>query len=260
MTYDLDARVDALDENLLSFIAPPITWDRRALLALHSATAAVHDSFVYLEIGSYLGGSLQALVCDDRCAQIISIDPRLELVADNRDDPSQYPDNSTAHMVALLAKIPGADTSKIWPIESTTEQIDPATLGTRPHLCFIDGEHTDEAVLTDARFCLAAMQGAGVIAFHDYQLVGAAVRTFVREHSREVGFFLTFPGRVLAVEFGGNAVLGSEAVARAGGSKWHNGVWRLTNSLHPRAALVGWRVITFLDAAIAALRSWGQKA
>src|SRR4051812_29146328 len=56
-------RVAALDVTLFSEIPSQTdAWDRRALLALHQAAARGTSTFVYLEIGSYLGGSLQALV------------------------------------------------------------------------------------------------------------------------------------------------------------------------------------------------------
>lgn len=53
---------------------------KHALLASQEANRArIDGSFVYLEIleiGSHLGGSLQALVADPARAKIISIDPR----------------------------------------------------------------------------------------------------------------------------------------------------------------------------------------
>jgi hypothetical protein len=57
--------------------------DRKALLAIHDAVAR-RGPFTYLEIGSYLGGSLQAVVADPRCKHIISIDPRPEAPPDER--------------------------------------------------------------------------------------------------------------------------------------------------------------------------------
>ncbi len=59
--------------------------DKRALLALHEVNRArTNGNFVYLEIGSHLGGSLQALVLDPACSKIISIDPRPHKFADER--------------------------------------------------------------------------------------------------------------------------------------------------------------------------------
>src|SRR5437870_2880296 len=82
------------------------------------------------------------------------IDPRLTNCPDTR-GPSPYPENTTAGMLESLAKIPNADIDKVQCIEAGTEAIDPATIEPAPHLCLIDGEHTDAATLRDARFCLS---------------------------------------------------------------------------------------------------------
>src|SRR5436305_1253487 len=78
----LARRIEALDEELFSPIASLTNWDRRTLLALHAAVAARCATFSYLEIGSYLGGSLQVVMRDPRCATVMSIDPRLSVVPD----------------------------------------------------------------------------------------------------------------------------------------------------------------------------------
>ena len=40
------------------------------------------------------------------------------------------------------------------------------------------------AALRDARFCRALLRGTGVIAFHDFQIIAAAVLDFLRETAR----------------------------------------------------------------------------
>ena len=54
-------------------------------------------------------------------------------------------------------------------------------LGVRPDLCFIDAEHTDDAALRDARYCLAAAGPDCAIAFHDANVVYRALRTLISE-------------------------------------------------------------------------------
>ena len=62
-------RVETLDVDLFSFVPmQALGSDKRALLALHAAVAATETPFAYLEIGSFRGGSLQALVADPRCS------------------------------------------------------------------------------------------------------------------------------------------------------------------------------------------------
>src|SRR4051812_49054035 len=117
-------RVQDLDTSLFDPIFAQTTeWDRRALLALHEATAARYASFVYLEIGSYLGGSLQVVVRDPRCSKIISIDSRPAAPPDNRTGQWAYEDNTTVFMLELLNRLPGADLSKLATFEVGTDAL-----------------------------------------------------------------------------------------------------------------------------------------
>lgn len=199
----LAERVAALDLKLMSHVASSTSdEDRRSLLALHAALADRRGSFSYLEIGSHLGGSLQAVVADQRCTRVVSIDPRPQWVPDERPGATstEYVDNSTAHMRELLSAVPGADLSKLETIEASTEDITAESVG-RPDWCFIDGEHTYAAALRDARFCRAVMGSAGVIAFHDFYFVERAILDFLRETARpRRGYLLR--DSVFVVEFG----------------------------------------------------------
>lgn len=80
-------RVDALDISLFESIGSQTSpGDRRSLLALHRACRETYGAFAYLEIGSHLGGSLQALIADPCCTAITSIDPRPASQPDARGD------------------------------------------------------------------------------------------------------------------------------------------------------------------------------
>jgi hypothetical protein len=192
MTAVVD-RIQNLDVSLFDHApAQSTVEDRRSLLALQNAVAdATGGDFSYLEIGSYLGGTLQPYVVDDRCRSIVSIDPRPQIVPDDRPEFStwEYEDNSTEHMLDLLGKIPSADLTKIRTIEASTADLAPGEL-TRPDFCFIDGEHTRTAALRDARFCRAVLQGAGVIAFHDFHIVEPGIEQFIREVGHPVRGYL----------------------------------------------------------------------
>jgi hypothetical protein len=145
-----------------------------------------------------------------------------------------YPGNSTEEMLALLAAVPGADPGKIETIELGTESIDPQAVE-RPDLCFVDGEHTDEAALRDARFCLAAIRGRGVIAFHDFWIVAPAVLRFLRETPRSRGYFLR--NTVFVVEVGDATVLTDSRISAQ--RRLHPAVWRLVATLR-LGPLVPW--------------------
>jgi hypothetical protein len=102
-------------------------------------------------------------------------------------------------MLSLLAEIPGADLRKIRTIEAGTQAIDPASIGIEPALCFIDGEHTDLAVIRDAVFC-AAVAPSSMIAFHDRGVVGRAINAFLQVSG---GYGCPLPDDMFVVDLGG---------------------------------------------------------
>lgn len=170
-------RIDRVDPSLFDQDQSGGTTsnDRRSLLAVHAALA-VDGEFTYLEIGSYLGESMQSFIADPRCRKIISIDRRDEVSPDERTEIPEYPDNTTAHMLECLSKVPGANLEKLTAIEAATDELDPAELSA--DLCFIDGEHTNGAALRDARFCRQVVRDRGVIVFHDRSWLGEASESF----------------------------------------------------------------------------------
>ncbi|HEY8082575.1 MAG TPA: class I SAM-dependent methyltransferase [Solirubrobacterales bacterium] len=195
-------RFAALDTRLFEFVPSSTTDDdRRSLLALHDSIAA-RGEFSYLEIGSHLGGSLQPALVDPRCVRVVSIDPRPQAQPDDRPHLGEvaYTGNSTARMLENLRGVPGADLSKLETVEESTENLEPDAFAP-PDFCFIDGEHTNQAALRDARFCRAVMRGVGVIAFHDSYAVEEGVLTFLRETPRPHRAY-SLRSSVLVVELG----------------------------------------------------------
>lgn len=171
----------ALDTSLFGYVRSQTSQrDRISLLAVQNALREVYGRFTYLEIGSHLGGSLQALVADERCTSITSIDSRPLSQPDVR-GIFDYPGNTTERMMERLELVPGADLTKLHTIEASTDELAPESLPTRPHLCMIDAEHTEEAALRDARFCRHATGEDGAIVFHDRRLIRAAIERFLEE-------------------------------------------------------------------------------
>lgn len=265
LTDDIESRVAQLDTSLFAQLdGQSAEWDRRALLALQAAAAAVYGSFTYLEIGSYLGGSLPALMQDPRCERVISIDPRTIVTPDARGANSVYEDNTTVHMVTRLMSLPGADMTKLTTLEADTATVSVSDLPARPAYCFVDGEHTLDTVLRDARFCADVLGGQGVIAFHDYALVGPAISAFLCDVWRDVSFALAFTGTadpengggVFALELGPRRLLKSPVVKRAIGSRWHGVVWEGVNMYRGSALplLLAWATMPAVDVAVAEFR------
>ena len=153
--------------------------DRLSLLALHNACREFHGSFAYLEIGSYLGGSLQVLVVDPRCTSIVSIDPGRS--ASRTSAGIRVPQEQHAGDARSAGGVPGADLTKLQTIEASVEDVVVEQLPATPVLCLIDGEHTVEAALRDARFCRQAIGHEGAIVFHDRRLVRPAIERFLEE-------------------------------------------------------------------------------
>ncbi len=178
--------------------------DRRSLLALHAAVRDSYETFAYLEIGSYLGGSLQAVIRDPACSAIVSIDSRPPVQPDERGFVYEYPANSTERMRSALTSLPGADLEKMQTIDASTSELDPTSVAVAPQLCLVDGEHTDAAMLRDARFCLATLAGDACIAFHDTQVVYRGLDEFIRELSLAGVVHRTYflPRSVFVVEIG----------------------------------------------------------
>jgi hypothetical protein len=170
-----------LDTSLFEYVrSQTCERDRQSLLALHHACAKQYRFFSYLEIGSHLGGTLQVLIRDPRCTSITSIDPRPLAQPDVR-GVFEYPGNSTERMISRLESVPGADIAKLQTIEATSDQIRTDSLVASPQLCLIDGEHTIDAALCDARFCRQAVREDGAIVFHDRTLVLPAIERFLEE-------------------------------------------------------------------------------
>jgi methyltransferase family protein len=249
----VEERVATLDTTLFEHIDTQTSDDdRRSLLAIHDALARRLGTFAYLEIGSHLGGTLQAVMADPRCARITSIDSRPASQPDDRGPVFRYEDNSTERMLGLLALVPDSDLRKLQTIEESTENMPPGELA-RADLNFIDGEHTARAALRDARFCRAAMQGAGVMVFHDRQVVEPAVHDFLAETA---GVLLAYPLRttLFVVELGlGFGLLGERSI-RAQLAGPAAAAWVVANRIGAGRRLLA------VERAARRLRDWRRRA
>lgn len=168
---NFEESVNKLDLALFEKIASQSTnEDKGSLLACQAAVRELRPKYNYLEIGSYLGGSIQPYLLDDRCAHIYSIDKRPEVQPDERGFDWVYQNNSTARMIENLKAVSGDGIKKITAIDGDTGSIKRDEIKEKIDLCFIDGEHTDGAVMSDFKFCLDALGGTGAVIFHDAQI------------------------------------------------------------------------------------------
>ena len=97
-----------------------------------------------------------------------------------------------------------------------SRDVDPASVAPRPALCFVDGEHTDRAVRSDAAFCLRVLGGSGVLAFHDAPVVYNGLFEIVEELGRGGTPFVAYhlPDTVFVIELGDSPVHRSPAIGR----------------------------------------------
>ena len=187
--------------------------DRRALLSIREALCDVNGSYRYLEVGSHLGGSLQPHVVDARCTGIISIDPRPREQADERwKTKYRYEGNSTERMLTLLSQIPGADIGKIQTFEASTSDLPFSSIPTPVDFAFIDGEHTNTAVIRDFNSVRRFLSPARIVTFHDCFVTLEALveirRTLFREGQRHS--FLYFPDSdIVAIAFDSTQLIGA---------------------------------------------------
>ena len=63
-----------------------------------------HD-FNYLEIGSFLGGSLTPFLIDKKCIIVISIDKRNQNLEDERNERQSYENVATNYMINNLSRM-----------------------------------------------------------------------------------------------------------------------------------------------------------
>jgi hypothetical protein len=209
MREHFNDRIARLDLSLFDQIeSQTSTLDRRSLLACQLAIRTLKSSYVYLEIGSHLGGSLVPHLLDERCEHIFSIDKRPRRPPDARGRPYEYADNSTSRMLENLKRVSPSALHKVTCLDDDAANIDPATITPKPQICFIDGEHTDSACVSDSRFCSMVMDHNGLLVFHDACVVYNGLATIVESlNARRMSFHAyNLPDVLFVIESGDCAI------------------------------------------------------
>ncbi|MEO6221807.1 MAG: class I SAM-dependent methyltransferase, partial [Vicinamibacterales bacterium] len=235
-------RLERLDTSLFEAIPSESTpWDRRSLLACQHAVRMRWSPYVYLEIGSHLGGSLQPHVLDPGCAAMHSIDPRPSQQPDARGARFGYPGNSTARMLANLSAT-GRDTTRVVCHEQTSARLNPADIAPTPQLCFVDGEHTDAAVLADFDFCRRVITPGGLILFHDAHIIYNALDEIVASLDRAGTAYCAchLPDTLFAIELGEGSLIEGPALARVRHQSYRGYLLSLRSTDHYRRFANRW--------------------
>lgn len=130
-------------------------------------------AYAYVEVGSYLGGSLTPFLMDPRCERVLSIDERERQQADERGARYDYAGVTHASMIAGL-KAHGMSTDKLQTFDGSIDTM-PRPADTFD-LAFIDGEHTDVSCFRDFLWLQPLMATDAIIMFHDSTLVFKALQ------------------------------------------------------------------------------------
>jgi len=214
---DFDHALSNLDLSLFAAIESQSTDnDRRSLLACQLAMRAIRGDYVYLEIGSHLGGSLQPYVRDPRCRRIFSIDKRPQSQPDERGVDFAYEGNSTDRMLDGLRRVSPQGLDKLTCIDADASAVTPDRIDPRPDLCFIDGEHTDHAAASDFDFCRRVVTADGAIVFHDASIIYRALARIVRQLEEQRAPFTAYhlADSVFVIELGDCPLHATPAIAR----------------------------------------------
>jgi hypothetical protein len=161
--------------------------DRRSLLELQRMVREKHGTYVYLEIGSFLGGTLTPFCVDEDCRAIYSIDARV-VTAPNEGGGliSDYGTHTSLAMRQRLVAATGFDSSRLQCFDCDMREVGDDAVSQKADLVLIDGEHTNSAVVSDFLAVEKFLAADAVIAFHDYWCVEGGVRQ-ICEHLRKRG-------------------------------------------------------------------------
>jgi hypothetical protein len=147
--------------------------DKLALLQVRNILRKTLPSYTYLEIGSFMGGSLSPFLKDPQCSQILSVDERNRQQPDERGMKFDYSGITNQTMIDNL-KIHGFDVSKLKTFDGSISEYPREE--DKFDLLFIDGEHTDFACFRDFIHSYRLLRENSVIVFHDSSLIFKSLR------------------------------------------------------------------------------------
>lgn len=177
--------------------------DKAFLLAAQRLIGDFAPSYDYLEIGSFLGGSLVPFLRDPTCTSVLSIDERGKTLPDERGALFDYAGVTTQSMLDRLRQA-GLATKKLTTHDGPIDSL--PSSDRRFDLAFIDGEHTDQACFRDFLWALPMMKADSVVMFHDSSLIYKAIRLIallLRKDGRPFAFFKNGNSEMSAILLGG---------------------------------------------------------
>lgn len=169
---ELDQSIAGLDTSIFRIHTQTSVDDQRSFLAVQNAVREWNPTYVYLECGSHVGGSLFPHVIDPRCRLAYSVDKRPEIMPDERGIMFPYPENSAQRMLALLSShAPAESVGKVRTFDVDASELSPVQIAEPPDLVLIDAEHTNSAVFSDFLGLYRLSHPSTVLTFHDANLI-----------------------------------------------------------------------------------------
>jgi len=129
--------------------------------------------YSYLEIGSFLGGSLAPFLSDPQCSHVLSVDDRERQQPDSRGATFDYAGVTAQTMIDKLHEH-GFGTAKLETFDGSIDAL--PERAAKFDLAFIDGEHTDEGCFRDFLWTLPHLKPDALVLFHDSSLVFRALK------------------------------------------------------------------------------------
>lgn len=157
-------------------------------------------SYNYVEIGSYLGGSLVPFCKDPHCSNILSIDDRGRDQPDERGANFDYTAITTRMMIDNLAR-QGIPETRVDTFDGSVSECDAPAL--KYDRMMIDGEHTNWACFRDIVHGQKLLADNAIVMFHDTSLIFNALKiireylkasktefVFLKERNSDISFIL----------------------------------------------------------------------
>lgn len=175
--------------------------DRHWLVQLIEHVRSQQREYRYMEVGSYLGGTLTPALLDEACVEVLSIDLRPKLQPDARNIDYDYSQFCTATMLRELAAHGLTDIAKLTTFDGCAHECD--FRDKKYHMAFIDAEHTDSAVFRDFMAIYDHLEAGAICAFHDTELVTFGLENILTflEHQRRAFWFGVFRDSAVSAIF-----------------------------------------------------------
>ncbi len=146
--------------------------DKLFILKAREIVKRIKPNYTYLEIGSFLGGSLTPFLLDEQCSSVFSVDDRGRAQPDERGLKFDYAGITHDTMIQNLNSH-GIATDKLKTFDGSIDDLKPSP--GKFDMAFIDGEHTDLACFRDFLWTEPLLERDAILLFHDTTLVYRAI-------------------------------------------------------------------------------------